>query len=315
MPWSRKLSSESVKQHPVETSRRYHWVEEEAEKLIAEAYKLHLPSHPYPPSVGFDRRRLEGLKELPHLAPKTFSDKAALVIVSALEKVMHLFFRSKYDHHAVTLETVAAVPGMVAGMHRHMRSLRRMSRDHGWIDKMLEESQNERMHLLIWMQHTKPSLSERAFVLVAQGLYTAAYSVLYVVSPKTAHRTVGYLEESAFRAYTDYLQAVDSGHIPNAVLPNNSIGKRFYRLPDGSTLRDVILHVRADEAFHAIYNHGLSTQIAEGGIDKEVIDPDEELQAAKDLKAANDFKAANERKAEEEIKKIVEDNQQKAASN
>ncbi len=36
-------------------------------------------------------------------------------------------------------------------MHRHMRSLRRMERDHGWIGVLLEEAQNERMHLLIWL--------------------------------------------------------------------------------------------------------------------------------------------------------------------
>ena len=32
----------------------------------------------------------------------------------------------------VFLETVAGVPGMVGGMLRHMRSLRRMRRDNGW---------------------------------------------------------------------------------------------------------------------------------------------------------------------------------------
>ena len=36
-------------------------------------------------------------------------------------------------------------------------------------------------------------------------------SVLMYLSPRTAHRTVGYLEEAAHRAYTDYLRAVDSG--------------------------------------------------------------------------------------------------------
>lgn len=32
----------------------------------------------------------------------------------------------------IFLETLAGVPGMVAGMLRHMRSLRTMKRDHGW---------------------------------------------------------------------------------------------------------------------------------------------------------------------------------------
>lgn len=74
-----------------------------------------------------------------------------------------------------------------------------MQRDHGWIDTLLEEATNERMHLLIWMQMTQPNALERLFVLAAQGTYIAAYSTLYLISPKTAHRTVGYLEEAAFR--------------------------------------------------------------------------------------------------------------------
>jgi hypothetical protein len=32
----------------------------------------------------------------------------------------------------IFLETVAGVPGMVAGMLRHLRSLRSMKRDNGW---------------------------------------------------------------------------------------------------------------------------------------------------------------------------------------
>ena len=47
---------------------------------------------------------------------------------------------------AEALPPVAAgVPGMVAGMLRHLHSLRRMERDHGWIHTMLEEAENERM--------------------------------------------------------------------------------------------------------------------------------------------------------------------------
>lgn len=34
----------------------------------------------------------------------------------------------------IFLESVAGVPGMVAGMLRHLRSLRRMKRDHGWYE-------------------------------------------------------------------------------------------------------------------------------------------------------------------------------------
>lgn len=35
------------------------------------------------------------------------------------------------------LETVAGVPGMIGGMARHLKSLRKLSRDHGWIHTLL----------------------------------------------------------------------------------------------------------------------------------------------------------------------------------
>ena len=57
---------------------------------------------------------------------------------------------------------------MVAGMLRHMRSLRTMRRDHGRIHTLLEEAENERMHLLTFLQLAQPGLTFRSFVLLAQ---------------------------------------------------------------------------------------------------------------------------------------------------
>jgi hypothetical protein len=39
---------------------------------------------------------------------------------------------AKWLNRIVFLESVAGVPGMVGGMLRHLRSLRRMKRDNGW---------------------------------------------------------------------------------------------------------------------------------------------------------------------------------------
>ena len=41
-------------------------------------------------------------------------------------------------------------------------------RDHGWIHTLLEEAENERMHLLTFMQLTQPGPIMRGMVLVAQ---------------------------------------------------------------------------------------------------------------------------------------------------
>jgi len=239
--------------------RRYHWIKPEAEDLIARAYARHKAlantGKSFPPSISLKDLESDTIATEYHYEPKTFGDRVARKLVYYGEQLMHMFFREKYDHHAVTLETVAAVPGIVGAAHRHLRSLRCMKRDHGWINPLQEEAENERLHLLIWMQHTKPSRVERAFVVMAQGVYVMAYSVLMYLSPRTAHRTVGYLEEAAHRAYTDYLNAVDRGDIPN--VPAGDIAKRYYRLPEDAKLRDVILHVRADECMHRDFNHHL----------------------------------------------------------
>jgi ubiquinol oxidase len=196
---------------------------------------------------------LESLGTPYHYPPQTFGDKFAYSAVRALKPFVKAFFKEKYNHHAVVLETVAAVPGMVAGMFRHLRSLRRMQRDYGWIQPLLEEAENERMHLLIWMNVTRPTAFERVLVVGAQAFYGALYTGMYLFVPQVAHRFVGYLEEEAVRAYTEYLEAVDTGKLRNDPAPKIAI--KYYKLSDDATLRHVILMVRADECMHRCLNH------------------------------------------------------------
>jgi hypothetical protein len=85
-------------------------------------------------------------------------------------------------------------------------------------------------------------------------------------SPAVSHRMVGYLEEAAHRAYNDYIQAIDRGEIVNR--PAGSIARKYYRLADDATLRDVVLHVRADENMHRDFNHMLSDRIEADKIDR-----------------------------------------------
>lgn len=200
---------------------------------------------------------------VPHYKPKNFSDKFALQLTLFLGKIVHLFFRDKYTHHAVVLETVAAVPGMIGGMMRHFTSLRRMTRDHGWIGELLEESENERMHLLTFMQLIQPTFFERILVLLAQVFFVPFYSFLYLVTPRTCHRLVGYLEEEAVAAYTEYLKAIDDGDIQNVAAPEIAIN--YWNLdPDNSTLRDVILCIRGDECMHSEINHHYGSKYQHG---------------------------------------------------
>lgn len=197
-----------------------------------------------------------------HHQPRDFSDRLALLIVKAMRVPADLFFARRYGHRAVVLETVAAVPGMVGGALQHLRCLRRMERDHGWIRTLLDEAENERMHLMTFIHIARPSLFERFVILAAQGVFYNLFFLVYLVAPKTAHRIVGYLEEEAVVSYTNYLEQIDGGQAANVAAP--PIAVEYWKLPADARLRDVVVAVRADEVHHRDVNHGFADALAKG---------------------------------------------------
>lgn len=196
-----------------------------------------------------------------HHKPKDVSDKIALGFTKALRFIADTFFKKRYGHRAVVLETVAAVPGMVAGAGIHFKSLRRMEDDNGWIKELLDEADNERMHLMTFVELAKPNLFERAIVIIAQAVFVVFYGVTYFFFPKTAHRIVGYFEEEAVRSYTEFLAEIDSGKIENVPAPQIAID--YWNLPKDATLRDVVIVVREDEAGHRDRNHEMADELNE----------------------------------------------------
>jgi ubiquinol oxidase len=194
-----------------------------------------------------------------HYAPRNVSDRVAYAFVEFLRFFADSFFARRYGHRAVVLETVAAVPGMVGGALQHLHSLRRMESDRGWIRILLDEAENERMHLMTFMHITQPSRLERLLVVLAQGVFYNFFFLLYMISPKTAHRVVGYLEEEAVHSYTEYLAGVDKGTYANVPAPQIAID--YWKLAPDARLRDVIIAVRADEAHHRDVNHEFADEL------------------------------------------------------
>jgi ubiquinol oxidase len=195
-----------------------------------------------------------------HHAPRDFRDRAALAFVKFLRFFADTFFARRYGHRAVVLETVAAVPGMVGGSLQHLRALRRMESDHGWIRTLLDEAENERMHLMTFIQIARPSRLERLLILIVQGVFYNFFFLLYMIAPRTAHRVVGYLEEEAVYSYTEYLAGVDDGSFANVPAPKLAID--YWNLSADARLRDVIIVVREDEAQHRDVNHEFADQLA-----------------------------------------------------
>jgi hypothetical protein len=173
---------------------------------------------------------------LTHKPPKGFVNNLSF---QAVKGVRYLFdvgtgwrgeiTTSKVMNRVIYLETIAAVPGMVAGVIRHFKSLRAMERDGGMLNmyvlflrcffllplypplsphcfspfnssfcfytRFLEEALNERMHLLTFIKMKNPGFILRAAVLGGQVGFATFYGLAYAISPKFCHSFVGYVEE------------------------------------------------------------------------------------------------------------------------
>ncbi|MDM0026067.1 alternative oxidase [Variovorax saccharolyticus] len=191
------------------------------------------------------------------------SDRIALGITLSLRFLADTFFAKRYGNRAIVLETVAAVPGMVGGMLVHLRCLRWMVDDHGWIRTLLDEAENERMHLMTFVEIAKPNWFERLVVLMTQALFFVFFFGLYLVSSRTAHRLVGYFEEEAVISYTRYLNEIDEGRVEN--IPAPALAIDYWKLAPDARLRDVVLAVRMDEAGHRDVNHAFADALTASG--------------------------------------------------
>ena len=106
---------------------------------IYNAFSHRMPHYSYPLA---EAEKIE----YKHLEPITLRDRVAKYAIKFIRKSYD--YLTRYDPEKMTeakwvsrclfLETVAGVPGMVGGMCRHLRSLRTMKRDNGWIHHLIE---------------------------------------------------------------------------------------------------------------------------------------------------------------------------------
>jgi ubiquinol oxidase len=188
-----------------------------------------------------------------HYAPRDTRDKIAKKLVHLSAEAASFLFQTRYNHRAVVLETIASVPGMVGGLFQHLKSLRFIRDDNGWIRALLDEAENERIHLLVYSEIAKPTTLERALIIIVQFFFCIIYGFLYLISPKTGHRVVGYFEEEAIHSYERYLELVHQGVHEN--IPATTLAKNYWKLKDDARLTDMIEATIADEMLHRDVNH------------------------------------------------------------
>ena len=238
------------------------------------------------------KEELKGI-QITHTEPQSIRDLFALQCVKGVRFVFDTATGWNTEGKPITpdmvlnrtifLETIAAVPGMVAAIIRHFRSLRTMQRDGGMLQMFLDEANNERMHLLTFVRMKNPGTLFRAAVIGGQFGFGALFGeqrcnhkgtkihvltiyllvtvgLSYIVAPKFCHRFVGYIEEEAVMTYTKIIDVIedapegsDMGKWKKEIAPR--IARSYWKLGQDGTVLDVMYAVRADEAEHRDVNH------------------------------------------------------------
>lgn len=212
--------------------------------------------------------------EVAHHSPETFTDIVAQKTLQIIRKGFdivtgyhhvpegeennprYIMTREKWLERFVFLESVAGVPGMVGGMVRHLHSLRLLRRDRAWIETLLDEAYNERMHLITFLNVYNPGIIMRGLLLFSQGAFFNLFFVAYLIAPRVCHRFVGYLEEEAVVTYTRCIRDIEEGRLPEwKTEPAPPIAKKYWKMGENATMLDLIYYVRADESKHREVNH------------------------------------------------------------
>lgn len=124
---------------------------------------------------------------------------------------------------------------------------------------MMDEAENERIHLYSFMELGALRGSEKILIRALQYMFRAFFFSMYEISPYTAHRFVGYLEEVAVKTYTNMINEIKAGKVENNKAA--AIAIKYWGLPEDASLLDMLLVIRADEGDHRMVNHTAADKI------------------------------------------------------
>ena len=226
--------------------------------------KNHLPKHTMVVNLNTHRfihptykpAEIEAI-EIRKEDPKGFSARYAYFSVWLLKKIFdtftlrpqHLMTEHKYVNRLILLNSISAVPGFMGAMCRHLKSLRTLKKDYGWINHLISEADNERMHLFMFLGMTTPSAILKVYLFGVQFMFSSLFFVSYMLSPRYCHKFMEYFQNQAVKTYTECIEAIDNGPLSKwKTKPCSEEAAKYYELSSEATIRDMILAVRADAA-------------------------------------------------------------------
>lgn len=203
--------------------------------------------------------------------PQTMSDHFVVNVMRTLYHTFNFITGYKEDNpttrsiewRLIVLESFAGVPGFLAAAFRHFYSLRTLKKNEPFIFTLLEEANNERMHLLVCLKQFNAGMFTRFLVMGAQFTMVPFLMALYAVYPPAMHRFVGHLEETAVHTYANIIKSIETPgtHLNKdwVDLPAPQMAIDYWMLPKDADWLLVMKHVLADEAHHRDVNHGIAS--------------------------------------------------------
>ncbi|CEG07034.1 Alternative oxidase [Afipia felis] len=200
---------------------------------------------------------------LRHHTPERIPDRIAFGLARLVAWMAgNTFFNSRYGDQVIVLETVTAVPPMVVATLLHLKCLRRMLDDGGWVRTFMDEAESQRTHLMAFVALAKPNAWERFLIVLVQGIFYNAYFFLYLISAGTAHRLAAYFAEQAVQGYSKYLSQIESGE--RAMQPAPALAIAYWALAPDAQVRDMIASMLEDEAIHRDLHHAFADALMQG---------------------------------------------------
>ncbi len=200
---------------------------------------------------------------LRHHTPERIPDRIAFGLARLVAWMAgNTFFNSRYGDQVIVLETVTAVPPMVVATLLHLKCLRRMLDDGGWVRTFMDEAESQRTHLMAFVALAKPNAWERFLIVLVQGIFYNAYFFLYLISARTAHRLAAYFAEQAVQGYSKYLSQIESGE--RAMQPAPALAIAYWALAPDAQVRDMIASMLEDEAIHRDLHHAFADALMQG---------------------------------------------------
>ena len=123
------------------------------------------------PHPTYDVKDIETIP-ITHRDPTNLRDRFALATIRMIRSGFDLLTgynetrmsERLWLNRVIFLETIAGVPGMCGGMTLHLKTLRTLKPDRGLLHYLLEEAENERTHLFIFMNYKNPGYMFRGLV-------------------------------------------------------------------------------------------------------------------------------------------------------